>query len=646
MRTESETSDPHYARGIALLESGALAQAEACLSEVGEDSAAFPLAQYHCGIAALRASRLDAAERHFRRAAAHNPNFGAAWSNLGDVQMRLGNIKEAEESLRRATVETPLLAEAFYNLGTLMLNTQRLVEAEACLHRAIVLRPDFALAYNNLCEVMLRTQRADQALSCVHQAIALAPDLAPAHYNLSNMMLMAGRHDEAERSLRRALEIDPEFAQANHNLGRLLLEQHIVAEAEACLRAVVRARPQSAEAHRTLGTALMAAQHAKEALACFHKAIEIDPRDAEAHYNAGGALMTLNQAADALEALERGCALAPELAAGRLMLGMALLKLGRYREGWPHYEYFTARRAPGQDRSALAQALTEWQGDLLEGRSLIVLCDCGFSDVIQFVRFMPALKARGLRRLTLVCPPELKTLLASVREIDAVKSTDDHIDLRQADSWCYLRSVPLRLAVELDSLEATLPYLSVASAQIKRWKRRLERSLPVERLKVGLVSSGSPPTEYLHATLMDERRSLPHVAAYAPLLDVAGIAFISLHKDPRKRVEMRELPEALRPFDPMAEVEDFSDTAALIRNLDLVVTTDSAVAHLAGALNTPCWLLLNSDSDWRWLHTRADSPWYPHALRLFRQREAGNGDAVISEVEAALRDWAGQTRAQ
>ncbi|MBN3808825.1 tetratricopeptide repeat protein [Paraburkholderia sp. Ac-20347] len=643
MTLPDDSDAARYAQGCERLEAGQFDAAESLLSAVKETSPEFARAQYHRGIGALRAGRLEAAAAHFSRAAASDPELGAAWNNLGDVQLRMGRLDEAEASFRRAMQVTPSLAEAFYNLGTLTLQSNRLVEAEACLHRAIVLRPDFAHAYNNLSEVMLRTQRVEQAESCVRQAIALAPGFAQAHYNLGNLMLLAGRAGEAERSFRRALELQPDFADANSNLARLLLGQRRAAEAETLLRAEVATRP-GASAYNLLGSALMAQQRVDEALACFREAVALDPDSGEARYNEGGALMTLNRLDEAVDALQRGYALAPELAAGRLILGMTLLKLGRYREGWPHYEYFTARRASGQGRSALADALPEWQGEPLAGRSLIVLCDYGFGDSIQFVRFMSALKARGLARLTLLCPPELKTLFESVAAVDVVKSTEDHIDLRQSDCWCYLPSVPLRLDVTLDTLEARLPYLSVGAARIKRWRTRLDAALPAAQAKVGVLTSGKPRTDDLHAALMDEQRSLAHVGACAALLAVPGVSFVSLHKDPLKRAQWRELPETLRPFDPMGEVEDFADTAALIRNLDLVVTTDTAVAHLAGALDTPCWLMLNDDSDWRWLCARTDSPWYPGALRLFRQPRSGAWEAVIDEVAAALPAWLARPR--
>jgi hypothetical protein len=438
----------------------------------------------------------------------------------------------------------------------------------------------------------------------------------------------------------------PSTVDANRNPNLLLPGQNPTAAAQTHQHNCAGRRPLSAATQNTHGVALMAEQRVDEALACFRHAIELDPHNTEAQYNEGGALLSLNRLDEAVASLLRGYALAPALAGGRLMLGMALLKLGRYREGWPHLEYFMARRGPGEPRSVLAGLLPEWQGETLEGRSLVVQCDYGFGDAIQFVRFMPALKARGLAHLTLVCPPALKTLFKSMREIDTLKSTDEHVDLRQADYWCYLSSVPLRLDVTLDSLAAQQPYLSTRSALIRHWGRRLERSLPAGQPRVGLVSAGRRRSDDLHATLMDERRSLPHVCLYGPLLDLPGLAFVSLHKDPDKRAQWRELPAARRAFDFMGDAGDFADTAALMRNLDLVVTTDTSIAHLAGALGAPCWLLLNFDCDWRWLHERTDSPWYPAAMRLFRQPTPGAWDAVIGEVTGALRDWAVHARAR
>jgi hypothetical protein len=401
-------------------------------------------------------------------------------------------------------------------------------------------------------------------------------------------------------------------------------------------------RPLSAAVQNAQGAALMAEQRVAEALPYFQYAVELDPRSAEAHYNEGGALLSLNRLDEAVQSLLRGYALAPALAGGRLMLGMALLKLGRYSEGWPHAEYFMAHRGPGARRSVLADLLPEWQGETIDNRSLIVQCDYGFGDAIQYVRFMPALKERGAAHITLVCPASLKTLFKSVREIDTLKSTDEHLDLRQADYWCYLSSLPYRLDVTLSSLAEQHPYLAARSAQIRHWGRRMDQTLPAGLPRVGLVSAGRCRTDDLHAKHMDERRSLPHVNLYRPLLALHGVAFVSLHKDPDKRAQWRNLPEAKRTFDFMAEVDDFADTAALVRNLDLVITTDTSVAHLAGAVGTPCWLLLNVDCDWRWLHARTDSPWYPGTMRLFRQPRPDAWNVVIDEVVDALTKWTAQ----
>ncbi|MCC8395432.1 tetratricopeptide repeat protein [Paraburkholderia sp. MMS20-SJTR3] len=629
MSADAAGDDGLCKRGVQLLEAGDVAGAETCLSAVAEEHPDFPLAQYHLGLAALRAGQLDTAERHFRAALERKADFAAAYNNLGDILMRTGRLAEAEQQLRRASVEDPALAEAFYNLGTLMLNTGRSVEAEACLHRAIVLRPNFAHAYNNLCEVMLRTNRRDEAESCVRKAVELAPDFALAHYNLGNLLLGARRAGDAEASLRRALELQPDFPAANHRLGTLLLSQNRASEAETLLRRQVAGQPQIGASHRMLGITLLALRREQEALGCLRRALELDPRDAEAHYHLGGALLTLNRLEEAVDAASRGYALAPELAGGRLILGSALLKLGRYREGWPHYEYFSARRGPGVARTPLAGLLPEWQGEPLAGKALIMQCDFGFGpdESIQFARFFAPLKASGLAHLTFVCPPEHKLLFDGMREIDTLKSTDEHVDPRRADYWCYLTSLPLRLDVTLERLAAPLPYLRVASAQLKRWQTRLDRSLPADRPRIGIAGAGELPVSLLQ-----------------PLLAVPGVSFVALGTDARQRGAWRELPAQLRPADVAGEAANLSDLAALVRNLDLVITADPAIAHLAGALNRPFWLLLKLDGDWRWLHARSDSPWYPQLARLFRQREHGDWSAVIDEAAAALPAWIAANR--
>jgi hypothetical protein len=297
------------------------------------------------------------------------------------------------------------------------------------------------------------------------------------------------------------------------------------------------------------------------------------------------------------------------------------LRQGRFEEGWQCFEARDWYAAFAQRTNC-----SRWQGEPLAGKSLLIGYEAGHGDMIQFGRYAAELKKRGAIHITMVCHPALKRLFSTLKGVDRVAPFDEAIPATGFDYWTPLLSVPHRCATRLDSIPATLPYLSALPGEAEKWATHIA-SHP---LRVGLAWKGNPKFEN------DADRSLSSVDLLAPLGAVPGMQFISLQKGVGEDEALRP-PNGLSLIALGAMANDFADTAAIIANLDLVISVDTAAAHLAGAMGKPCWLLLpHYKTDWRWLVARNDSPWYPRVMRLFRQPGPGQWQATVDEVAAAL----------
>jgi hypothetical protein len=425
-----------------------------------------------------------------------------------------------------------------------------------------------------------------EAEKAFRSALQISPDLAEAHANLALLLDARRAWDEAERHYMHSIALNPDYSQTHSNLGSLLAGRKRFAEAEVEHRYAVAIAPGSPAAWSNLGVLLACLKREGEAEQCYRTAIGLDPGYANARFN----------------------------------LSYVLLRQGRYREGWASYE---ARPWAQADLTNIG--CPRWHGESLEGKSVLVWYEAGHGDMIQFCRYLPLLKTLGASRVTLVCHPALRLLVETLAGVDALFAADQHIPNEGYDYWTYPLSLPHFCQTELASIPAATPYLHAMPGRMARWAARLA----TDGFRVGLVWKGSPAHEN------DADRSLPSLEALAPLWTVPGIRFVSLQKGAGED-ETRFPPPGLSLVSLGSEMADFADVAAIVAQLDLVICVDTAVAHLAGALNRPCWVLLaDYKTDWRWLTGRADSPWYP-TIRLFRQARGGDWASVIEEIRIAL----------
>jgi Flp pilus assembly protein TadD len=437
-------------------------------------------------------------------------------------------------------------------------------------------------------------------------------------------LLGAGEVAAAEVAFAQAAALDGQLAEAHANLGYLLDLRGARTEAEASYRRALALQPDGVETLLNLGGLLMQGKQLDEAETLYRRALTLQPDNAQVCSNLGALYACVHRDAEAEACCRRAIALAPDRPKARFNLSYLLLRQGRYEEGWACFE--------ARDWYAALQRqlqLPRWQGEPLAGKSILLGYEAGHGDMIQFCRYAQVLKAMGAARITLLCHPALKRLLAGMAALDEVRAFDEpqavdgHWDL-----WTPLMSCPHHCQTRLDTLPAAIPYLSAPAAQAQRWVREMPRQ--GAGLRVGLAWKGNPKFDN------DADRSLADLTVLAPLWQVPGVCFVSLQKGAGEDQARR--PPVGQPLLEMgSQAQDFADMAGMLMNLDLVISVDTAVAHLAGALGVRCWLLLPAyQTDWRWLDGRADSPWYPGVMRLFRQRDMGDWVPVVDQVATEL----------
>jgi len=535
---------------------------------------------------------------------------------------RAGRLAEAETIYRQILAHHPDHADVLHLLGVLAGQTGRLDEAIASYQRSIQLKPEYPEVHYNLGNTLIEKRQLDDAIASYQRAIQLKPDHDRAHYNLANALMELGRHHEAIAAFQRAIQYKPEYAQSHFNLG--IAHQVIgqLDEAIASFREAARLKPDWAEAHGNLGNALKIKGQLDESIAAFRRVIYLKPDLPAAHNNLGVAFQCKGQLDQAIAVFRQAIALNPDLAEAHYNLSLALLAQGNFQQGWQEHE----GRWKCQDLQPPRNfAQPQWDGSTLENRTLLLHTEQGLGDAIQFIRYLPLLQQSG-GRIIIECQAELQRLFQTMA--GGCQIVPRGRPLPAFDLHCPLLSLPRVFETNLANIPNNVPYLHADSEDAKRWQHRLADHFPL--LKVGLAWAGNP----IHKN--DRNRSM-NLVTLAPMGQLPGARFFSLQKG-AAAAQAKTPPSGLELIDWTQELNDFADTAAFIANLDLVIAVDTAVAHLAGAMDKPVWTLLPFVADWRWLAERQDSPWYP-SMRLFRQPREGDWHSIIAPVAQALSQW-------
>jgi Tfp pilus assembly protein PilF len=510
----------------------------------------------------------------------------------------------------------------------LALNSGRSAEAADLLGKAVAQCPTQALYHAALGVAQRQLQQLNAAIASYQRALAADPDLAEVHSNLGEALAHAGRIPEAIASCERAVQLRPDYSDALNNLGMALAQdgQH-----EAAFVAFERARtlePNAPATLNNLGRMLQKIGRWTESIAAFDQAIALRPAYAQAHANRGTSLLATGQWAPALSALRTATELRPDFADAWWNIAFVKLLQGHFEEGWPLFEWrLRCRGYAGQQREF---RLPPWTGEPAPKQTILVHTEQGFGDTIQFLRYLPLVRKRsGAAKILFECQPELLRLIQGTKrvgvEVIAAHRGDDNASALEFDEHIPLLSVPLAVK-QFEPLPMDKPYLRAEAKLCTVWRKRLGKA---KGLRVGLAWSGRRTHEG------DRERSI-EPEQLLPLLRTHGVRFYSLQVA-ANGVLPATLAEA-GVHDLTADITDFADTAALVSEFDLVITVDTATAHLAGALGQPVWTLLAFVPDWRWGLEREDTPWYP-TMRLFRQKTAGDWDEVLARVADALRQF-------
>ena len=449
-------------------------------------------------------------------------------------------------------------------------------------------------------------------------APATRAEAASYHAAAGNALRQQGRLAEAVSSYRRAIAFCPDYPEALNNLGVTLLDQGRVDDADACYRQTIARNPDYTEAHVNLGIALHRQDQLDEAVACYRRALDLRPDLPEIHNILGVVLRQWGQIDEAEACFRRAIALRSDHAEAHANLALLLLSRGDMAAGWKEFEWRWQTQGMRADRRTFAQP--QWRGEAASGRTLLIHPEMGFGDTLQFCRYAALAAARGLR-VVMEVQAQLVRLLRSLAGVDAVVAYGTA--LPPFDLHCPMMSMPLALGTTVDTIPGAASYLQADAAQAAAWHARLA-AMGSQAPRIGLVWAGNPRPHSPADAAGDRRRSIAP-ERLAPLFDLPGLQFFSLQK------VGPAAPAHFPLIDFMAEMADFADTAALIANLDLVISVDTAVAHLAAALGKPVWLLNRFDVCWRWMQGRRETPWYP-TLRLYRQPAPGDWGSVIAEV--------------
>jgi tetratricopeptide (TPR) repeat protein len=535
-------------------------------------------------------------------------------------------LDQAAACFRQALQLQADSAEAYYNLGYTLACQRHRDEAIACYQQALRLRPDYAETYNNLAGLFNEQKRSTEAEASARAALRIRPDMAEAHSSLGGALFDQKRVAEAEASHRTAVRLRPDFAEAHYNLGVVLSEQRRPADAEASYRAALRLRPDMAAAHNNLGQTLFDQERPAEARECFERALRLRPAFAEAHNNLGLAYRQLGRFEEALASFADAVRVKPEYTEAHCYAGMLWLLLGDYDRGWPEYEWRWQRpdfRSTYRHRFVRPR----WDGSSLAGRTILLCAEQGLGDTIQFVRYASLLKGQGAT-VIVECQRPLLPLLSRCTGIDQLIAWGDPLPPHDVQSP--FLSLPYHCGTRVETIPALVPYLAPDASLVEQWRQELE---PMGGWKIGIAWDADPKFRHYNRA-----RCIP-LTEFAPLARLEGVRLVSLQKGSGAD-QLRDLGELFPVTDLGSRLDEgsgaFMDSAAVMRSLDLVVTTDTSIAHLAGALGVPVWVPLLHVPCWRWLLDREDSPWYP-TMRLFRQEERGEWGPVFQRVAEAVK---------
>ena len=560
-----------------------------------------------------KSANLSEAEKGYREVLTLDANHPDALHLLGMIGAATGHLDPAIQLVGRAAEVKPDEPLFLLTLSDLYIKSKRNEEAVAACRKALLLKPDFPEAVNHLGIALMGQKKIDEAIAVFRGGLHKSPQFPELHSNLSGALKQKGDLDGAVAEGQEAVRLKPDNAMFQFTLSEayMLKRRHDLAMPH--IQRTLALSPNFVPAHFSLGAAYVETRRFAEGIRVFEHLLTLEPRHAEAWFWIGVARWELGSRQGAKDAFERALSINPQSSQARFCLSNILLLEGDFERGWEEYEW---RPLPKVQKPL-------WDGSPLHDKTILLYVEQGFGDIIQFIRYVPMVKALGAK-IVLACHPNLFGVIGSVPSVDRiVEIVDEGV---QYDVQCPLMSLPRIFRTRLDSIPAQVPYLFPDPEAVRKWSQKFV--FPKDKFKVGLVWAGRPT----HAA--DRYRSMK-LAQLAPLAKARNAVFYSLQKGVEE-LKPGEAPPGMEIVDLAPDLVEYTDTAAAISHLDLLITVDTSAAHLGGAMGKSTWILIRSAiPDWRWLLDRSDTPWYPTA-RLFRQQVPGDWTPTVKVVADEL----------
>lgn len=609
-------------QGLALHQQGKLPQAQAIYEQVLQlQPTNFDALQLLGVLSTQKKDHLLAIE-FYSKALQINPQHAASYNNLGVVFHEQERFDEAIELYERAIANEPKYADAHYNRGNALKELERYEEALASYEDSIALSPNHAESHFNKGNALKDLKRFEEALASYNKAISLKPNYADANINKGNVLQELGCLEEAVHNFNQAITVNPRSEKSWLGLGIALRELKQSEESLLAFDKAIQFKPDYAEAYCNKGLTLQNLRHFDEAVTCYDQAILLKPDYADAFCNKGACLSDLRKIEEGIACVERAIEIDPQHIHAHWNKSLFHLLSGNLKTGWQEYEWRWDMLEKEKKHTPRVFTQPLWLGkESIQGKTILLHAEQGLGDTLQFCRYASLVANLGATVILEVQAP-LGKLLSNLEGVSQVVAPGE--PLPQFDYQCPLLSLPLALKTEIDNIPALAKYLVSDEKKLAHWQSILgEKKLP----RVGIVWSGNAG----YGNDINRSISLNDLIDHLP----DNCEYISLQKEIRDTDrQILNLDKKIRHFG--GAFQDFLDTAALCDSMDLVISVDTSVAHLAGALGKPTWIMLPHNSDWRWLLEREDSPWYP-SVKLYRKPTTGSWDAIMSRIQKDLK---------
>lgn len=651
-----EDAEYHNVLGNAYRQAQELQRALGCFQRAAELAANCAEAHNNWGACLLELGDTEGAVARFEQSLALDPYLPAALYNLGNARQIEGRIEDAIACYHQVLWYEPDHADAHANLGAALHQQHKNSEAAEHYRRSLELHPGSAEAHNNLGALFHERKDIGRAIECYRRALALDDHYLSAWANLGDALVAQGDFAEAAAAYLRALEIHPQAHDVRSKLSGVFQQLNQLDDAEECCRKLIEFIPESPEAWNNLGVVLQLREKTPEAVDCYERALQFSAANADTQANLAAALRVLGKFERARNCYERAIRLQPDSSRAHIGLadvllderqltdarhhyGLAVhfdpenadvqlhcalsrLRMGDFPPGWRGFEW--RWKSSSFPRAPETLSIPRWKGEPLAGQTIVIHAEQGLGDTIQFVRYLPQIQERG-GKVVFCCAKELVPLLQHVAGVDQFALTGQ--SLPTFDYYAPLLSLPAIFGTTVETIPAPIPYLFADATLIASWSTRLAQ---LRGIKVGICYRGNPQHR------RDRFRSIPR--EYFEELMQDGVSGVNLQREVSSQTaNLSQASGIINLADELdAQAGSFMDTAAVMKSLDLVITCDTSLAHLAGALGVPVWLALDFGADWRWLLDRDDSPWYP-TMRLFRQTAPGDWGGVFQKIKKALR---------